>query len=154
MKKRSAVNFLFCIKHFGPDRPYTNMQRLVETHESIAAAALNQFNTARKIGGDEFAQTYREELLKELSERLGKKKKGLSMKFTVLHGLFCRILQKSQRQEENFRFQSNTCRFYYDDDFKLYYRWNSRKFGYCTTCVYFGSFFLDFVCRSICLVVH
>jgi len=52
----------------GGDRPYLNEQVLDLEHGRILEAALVEFDSRKKLGGDEFSAKYREQLMEEMDE--------------------------------------------------------------------------------------
>lgn len=52
----------------GGDRPYLNEQVLEMEHSRILESALKEFNLRKKMGGEEFAGKYRDQLLHELQD--------------------------------------------------------------------------------------
>ena len=51
-----------------PSRPYINDQVLDIEHNSIVEKALAEFDSRKKLGGEEFSLKYRDQLLTEIEE--------------------------------------------------------------------------------------
>lgn len=52
----------------GGSKPYLNTNTMDTEHRRVKDKALHQFQTKRKMGGDEFSEKYREQLDKDLEE--------------------------------------------------------------------------------------
>jgi len=52
----------------GGERPYLNEQVLELEHSRIQEAALTEFDSRKKLGGDEFSVKYRDQLMEEMEE--------------------------------------------------------------------------------------
>ena len=52
----------------SPSRPYINDQVLDIEHNSIVEKALAEFDSRKKLGGEEFSLKYRDQLLTEIEE--------------------------------------------------------------------------------------
>ncbi|KAK9739645.1 Guanylate-binding protein, C-terminal domain [Popillia japonica] len=52
----------------GGTRPYLNTNTMESEHKRVKDKALHQFQSKRKMGGDEFSEKYREQLEKDLEE--------------------------------------------------------------------------------------
>lgn len=48
----------------GGTRPYLNTNTMESEHKRVKDKALHQFQSKRKMGGDEFSEKYREQLEK------------------------------------------------------------------------------------------
>ena len=56
-----TIVFLIC-------RPYINDQVLDVEHQRIVETALSEFDSRKKLGGEEFSCKYRDQLLQEIEE--------------------------------------------------------------------------------------
>jgi len=52
----------------GGEKPYLNEQVLDLEHQRIVESAMTEFDSRKKLGGEEFSQKYRDQLLSEIEE--------------------------------------------------------------------------------------
>ena len=52
----------------GGNKPFIGQEHLERQHQRCRTAALDAFKSKRKMGGDEFSQTYLEKLISEIEE--------------------------------------------------------------------------------------
>lgn len=53
----------------GGTKPYLNTERMECEHQRVKEKAIHQFQSKKKMGGDEFSKTYKEQLEKVRIER-------------------------------------------------------------------------------------
>lgn len=52
----------------GGNKPYLNTIKMESEHRKVKDKAIHQFQSKRKMGGDEFSEKYKEQLEKVMNE--------------------------------------------------------------------------------------